>query len=198
MDPILIDIDPARVQRYFLIRTPLDRFRMNINRILLPRPLCRGRWDRTTYPVETHPVYRLMEGFYWSGGDFEECRRLLASFYRERGRPPTQAEAKADAKTEDLMDRYIGMLDDMAVNGYRRGQRKDEVGIAIARDGTLLKTSGGWHRFAAAYLLGVPLITAEVRFIHPGWVRSITRGAGITGRNRLRSLVDRLATTPGQ
>ena len=197
MNPIFIDINPARVQEYFLTRTPLDRFRMNINRILLPRPLCRGSWDQTTHPVETHPVYRLMEGFYWSGGDFEECRRLLASFYQERGRPPAEAETKADAKTEDLMDRYIGMLDDMAVNGYRPGQRQDEVGIAIARDGTLLKTSGGWHRFAAAHLLGVSLMTAQVRFIHPGWVRSVSRGPGIRSRNKLRFLVERLVETPG-
>ena len=171
MQPLRVDIDPARIQRYFLVRTPGAQLRMNMGRILLPRPLCRGRWDQRTQPVVDHPVYRLMAGLLQHGDDPEYCRDLLAAYYRERGRPLAEAEAKADHKVDDVMNRYGGMLEDMAEHGYRPGLAGGEVGIGIARDGTLLKTAGGWHRFAAAHLLEIPEVRTEVRFIHPGWLK---------------------------
>ena len=86
-----------------------------------------------------------------------------------------------------------GMLEDMAEHGYRPGQRGDEVGIAVARDGTLLKTAGGWHRFAAAHLLGIPSVRAEVRFIHPRWVEAQGYRSAPT-HDQLDRILKRLAT----
>lgn len=191
MEPIFVDIDPARVQRYFLMRTPRDQLRMNTNRILLPRPLCRGGWDRRTLPVQEHPVYKLMEGFYRHDCEPGPCHAVLAAYYRERGLSAEEARAKADRKLEGHLAKYGGMIRDMIVNGYRTGQARDEVGIAIARDGALLKASGGWHRFAAAHLLRISPVWAEVRFVHPIWMRKLCGFKGVRAPEEMREAVKR-------
>ncbi|MBK1725623.1 hypothetical protein [Halorhodospira neutriphila] len=171
MERLLLSLDPTAISATLLVRTPGERLRLNLGGALLPGPVRRGRWDRRTLPVEAHPVYRLMYRLDACGYEPEAGVVAFEAYFRERGLSLAAAREKARRKGAALVRRYAGLVQGMAAEGYRPGRAPDEIGVAIARDGTLLKAPGGQHRFAAARLLGLDRVTAEVRYIHRDWQR---------------------------
>ncbi len=171
MERLLLSLDPAAISVALLVRTPGERLRLGLGGAFLPTPVRRGGWDRRTLPVEAHPVYRLMHRLDACGYDPEAGTAAFEAYFRERGLSPAAAREKARRKGAALVWRYAGLVRSMAAEGYRPGRAPDEIGVAIARDGTLLKAPGGQHRFAAARLLGLDRVTAEVCYIHRDWQR---------------------------
>lgn len=72
---------------------------------------------------------------------------------------------------------YLYFLDNMAANGYEYSRAKDHPGVAISRDGRLLKTKRGAHRLAMAQHLGMTSIPVEVRYVHKIWWNKIINEA---------------------
>lgn len=73
---------------------------------------------------------------------------------------------------------YLGFLDDMGRNGFDPSRGKDSIGVAVSRDGTLLKVNRGLHRLAMAQRLGLPSIPVRVRHVHRDWWNEVTDGYG--------------------
>src|SRR5690606_31327067 len=72
---------------------------------------------------------------------------------------------------------YVDFLDDMAAHGFNPERGKDPVGVAITRDGTIVKVNRGLHRLAMAQRLGLPSIPVQVRHVHRIWWDKVTEGA---------------------
>lgn len=136
-----------------------------------PPKVKRGSWDRWVIPAGDHPVATLMAAFHAEGFDVKRCFPHLAIYYHQRGLSSREARRKASLKVDTYVDEYRRVAESMATDGYRREIAKDEIGVAIARDGTLLKASGGHHRFGLARALDLPTVTIEVRHIHVEWLR---------------------------
>lgn len=82
---------------------------------------------------------------------------------------------------------YLGFLDDMAAHGFDAERGKDELGVAVTREGRLLKINRGLHRLAMAQRLGLPRVPVRVRAVHRQWWETVTRGGrGETALARLR------------
>ncbi|QTP58898.1 hypothetical protein HNO53_09380 [Billgrantia antri] len=74
---------------------------------------------------------------------------------------------------------YLGFLDDMAKNGFDETRGKDELGVAVSREGRLLKINRGLHRLAMAQRLGLASVPVRVRAVHrEWWYRTIGEAKG--------------------
>lgn len=100
------------------------------------------------------------------------CKRLL-----ERG------EARGMKSAEQVlsyMQRLQGMYQQVAAEGRLLTQAElgrcshgGEINCALSRDGTLLKTDDGNHRFAVARYLKIPLVPVQISVIHPLLIKAV-------------------------
>lgn len=67
---------------------------------------------------------------------------------------------------------YVNLLKSMRQDGYLPEKGKDELGVIIGPDGSLIKSSKGRHRLAAAQITGIEKIPVRVKHIHRQWVDS--------------------------
>lgn len=76
----------------------------------------------------------------------------------------------------DYLNVYLGFLDDMARHGYDTSRAKDNLGVAITREGEIVKINRGLHRLAMAQWLGLPEIPVQVQHVHREWWDRVTKG----------------------
>lgn len=76
----------------------------------------------------------------------------------------------------DYLAVYLGFLDNMAQHGYDSSRAKDNLGVAITRDGHIIKIHRGLHRLAMAQWLGLSEIPVQVQHVHREWWDRITQG----------------------
>ncbi len=72
---------------------------------------------------------------------------------------------------------YLSFLDDMAVRGFDGGRGKDKLGVAVSREGRLIKINRGLHRLAMAQRLGLSSVPVRVMAVHREWWYQVVRGA---------------------
>ena len=87
---------------------------------------------------------------------------------------------------------YLDFLDDMAVHGFDADRGKDPLGVAISREGKILKVNKGLHRLAMAQHLGLPSVPVQVCHIHRDWWNKVT--AGTTGEEALLKMQKALSS----
>ncbi|GEK73679.1 hypothetical protein HHA04nite_22230 [Halomonas halophila] len=85
---------------------------------------------------------------------------------------------------------YLSFLDDMAVRGFDGARGKDKLGVAVSREGRLIKINRGLHRLAMAQRLGLDCVPVRVMAVHREWWQRITGGA--TGQEALERVADGL------
>lgn len=71
---------------------------------------------------------------------------------------------------------YLGFLDRMGSDGYDESRAKDYPGIAITREGTIVKVRRGAHRLAMAQWLGLPELPMQIHYVHRLWWQQVTQG----------------------
>ena len=64
---------------------------------------------------------------------------------------------------------YLGFLDQMDAQGYQAKRAKDYPGVAITREGRIVKVRRGAHRLAMAQWLGIKSLPVQVHYIHRQW-----------------------------
>ncbi|WP_148255529.1 hypothetical protein [Aidingimonas lacisalsi] len=72
---------------------------------------------------------------------------------------------------------YLSFLDDMAVRGFDSARGKDWLGVAVSREGRLLKINRGLHRLAMAQWLGLPSVPVRVMAVHHEWWQQVVGNA---------------------
>ncbi len=168
----VVALDPQAIRANFRCRGFSRKAAFYTQSLDLPRYRRRGGWDRVASPFTAHPTYMRLQQVH------RHVYRLLNPEQREliasgASVPEAQklAEQMPETISEKRLQRYLQLLEHMARDGYRQELSPDYMGIAIARDGSAVKVSEGNHRLAAAQLLGLPRIVAEVRYVHESWFR---------------------------
>src|SRR5690606_20027250 len=120
----------------------------------------------------------------------ERYQELLAAL--NRGQPWRSHQTGVYLDTPDKIYRYlqvyVGFLDSMARDGYVAERCRDEIGVAISRDGRILKINRGLHRLAMAQRVGLPSIPVRVHAVHRLWWEEVTRGvSGMAALERMCS-----------
>jgi hypothetical protein len=134
-----------------------------------------GPWPHhAQQPVEEHPAVRAAcrrwaQGLPWEAtGELERMADLLSIGNRSDG---LRDEDQVHARCEEL-DRIFTTV---RLEGRLRTRQQldttafremDGVGFHVDADGRLVKAGGGYHRFAMALILGLPLIPAQIGVVH--------------------------------
>lgn len=140
-----------------------------------------GQWDLQREDLRRGPRYRFISELDEHRDDLEQTAAYQRFMHCiEAGKPWQSHQQGVLLDTPERIKRYlqvyIGFLDTMAVEGFDTSKGKDTVGIAIGREGTLLKINRGLHRLAMAQRVGLPTIPVQVQCVHRDWWQQVTQG----------------------
>lgn len=172
---VKVALDPKSIKYALLRRDALNKSRFFASGLLLPSCVKRGDWDLRCTEVENHPTHELMASLVENDFVPGKSKSAMFEYYRKKGRYDRSAVAKAEKNTVAYCRKYNELYSSLASSGYRAGMAGDEVGVAMSRNGTVIKDSNGHHRFALARLLGISEVVAEVRFVHKSWLAGASR-----------------------
>lgn len=97
----------------------------------------------------------------------------------------------SEARILTFLRVYLSFMDDMAVRGFDSTRGKDMLGVAVTRQGRLLKINRGLHRLAMAQHIGLPSVPVLVKAVHRDWWERVTQGA--RGNHALALMKENLA-----
>ncbi|WP_280565242.1 hypothetical protein [Chromohalobacter sp. 48-RD10] len=101
----------------------------------------------------------------------------------------------SEARILTFLKVYLSFMDDMAIRGFDSTRGKDMLGVAVTREGRLLKINRGLHRLAIAQHIGLPTVPVVVKAVHRQWWARVTQDT--RGRDALTSMCEGLvACTP--
>lgn len=83
----------------------------------------------------------------------------------------------SEARILTFLRVYLSFMDDMAVRGFDSTRGKDMLGVAVTREGRLLKINRGLHRLAMAQHIGLPSVPVLVKAVHRQWWERVTLGS---------------------
>lgn len=142
-----------------------------------------GDWDLRKRPADFLPAVRelFVEGKHYK--ETEQYRRMMLCIAGGdiSGTHGCKTEAEVDAYFSELK----ACFESISSVGYKtqtelRTRRKDEIQIAIGRDGQFIRGGGGSHRFAIAQLLALDRVPVRVSKVHYQWlVRQKRSGAKV-------------------
>lgn len=167
---LLVTVDPNAIDRSFVRRSSWDKLRFGLNGLGQPEMLRSGSWDRRTIPVTQHPGYRLIRELADNQFEPEASHETLVRYFRDKGRSVDRASRKAAEEGDAYIRQYHALFQSMKASGYVPNLAADEIGLAVDREGRWVKVPNGNHRFHTALVLGLSLVTAEVRFVHRRWI----------------------------
>ncbi|MDI5891861.1 hypothetical protein [Halomonas rhizosphaerae] len=156
-----------------------------------------GRWDLRRGDLRQGSRYRFIS-------DLDEHRHDLTGseafrYYKaqlEAGRPWRSHQKgvllDSEARILAYLGVYLSFMDDMAARGFDAWRGKDALGVAVTREGRLLKINRGLHRLAMAQRVGLDSVPVTVKAVHRQWWHEVT--AGTTGRAALEEVTAALAT----
>lgn len=139
-----------------------------------------GDWDQSRVPVADNTkvqscYMRFVDGADWS--DTPIYRRHVAEI--AAGAAPDGMRSIADLNARcaalDLLyaeARATGRL--QCVSERPEAFRREHGGVLVhvGRDGTCLRSGGGWHRFAIAHVLDLAAMPAQIGVVHPQAIAS--------------------------
>ncbi|MGC3874666.1 hypothetical protein ACPF7Z_15500 [Halomonas sp. GXIMD04776] len=154
-----------------------------------------GDWDYKCFDFRTGHRYRFIEDIWRHQDDLIES----ASYYRlmqriEQGKPFRSHHKGILLNTPDkalaYLNVYVGYMKDMQRHGFDRTLGKDRLGVAIDRQGHVVKVNRGLHRLAMAQVLELGHIPVQVRAVHAQWWFEVTNGE--QGEGALVNMVEAL------
>lgn len=175
-EALTVHVDPRR----------LIRIRVHAPRHAEKRPsslafIWDGTWDQRREDLRVGTRYSFISELDENRDHLERTERfreLMACI--EQGKPWTSHQLgvylDTPEKILDYLQVYLDFLDDMAVNGFNPDRGKDPIGVAITREGSIIKVNRGLHRLAMAQRLGIPSIPVQVRHVHRLWWNRVTQG----------------------
>ncbi|MDR5874410.1 hypothetical protein LPL18_000345 [Halomonas sp. CUBES01] len=139
-----------------------------------------GDWDMRRGDLRYGSRYRFISDLMHSREDLTQSYAFYRfKTYIDEGRPWSSYHLgillDSEERIHDYLSIYLGFIDDMALNGFDQRKGKDDIGVAVSRDGTLIKINRGLHRLAMAQYLGLPLVPVKVKAIHRQWWEEVTQ-----------------------
>lgn len=141
-----------------------------------------GSWDQRREDLRIGSRYKLISDLDDNRDQLERTVRFKKLMARIESGDPWMSHQQGvflntPEKIHTYLRIYIDFLDDMAANGFDPTRGKDPLGVAISREGRILKTNRGLHRLAMAQRIGLPSIPVRVRSVHRLWWNRVRQGA---------------------
>src|SRR5690606_20247584 len=114
-----------------------------------------GDWDLRREDLRVGTRYRLIRELDLHRDDLTKTSRYQALLQCiEEGKPWSSHQLGVVLDTPKKIDAflrvYLDFLDEMATSGFDAERGKDPLGVAISREGRILKVNRGLHRLAMA------------------------------------------------
>jgi hypothetical protein len=175
-DALIGWVDPGRVPRHAV--RDFTRRQASLGRSA--RFVCPGDWDLT--PLGFCGDFRhrgtrellAAELRYRETPTYHQMLRDLAAGSPPRWHVPLSTPEAVDAYWESRVALTRSMLD----QGFVWTDDSEHLGVAVGRDGGLVKTSNGNHRFALARALGLPGVPVRIDAVHTSWLHAQLRHGG--------------------
>ncbi len=139
-----------------------------------------GDWDQQTKVLLNNTKLQSCHMRWVDGADWQET-----PIYKQMVEQIQQGLAPDECRSpQDVLARYVALdkifdetrergrlldMDELPRYYYRRAHGATLV--HVARDGTCLRSGGGAHRFAIAYILDLPEMPAQLGVIHPDAIK---------------------------
>lgn len=142
----------------------------------------RGDWDLQREDLRRGPRYCFISELDEHRHDLTRTEAYQRFMHCLESGTPWQSHQQgvlldSPERIQRYLEVYIDFLDEMATHGFNQGKGKDRLGVAVSRDGTLLKINRGLHRLAMAQRIGLPSIPVQIQCVHEAWWNDVTRGA---------------------
>ncbi|KAA0014617.1 hypothetical protein F0A17_02955 [Billgrantia pellis] len=157
-----------------------------------------GDWDLVTADLSRSQRQRFVQDIWdhrldlTTSNSYAELTEKL-----EQGRPLRSHHhgivLDSEARILIYLSRYRLYMEDMSCFGFKADLGKDKLGIAIDRNGHLVKINKGLHRLAMAQTLGIRRATVRIRSIHQLWWEQHKGNA--KGRGALERAIDVVTRT---
>jgi hypothetical protein len=155
-----------------------------------------GDWDLQTSRFSDHPTFTEMSDLHQHAMHWKESQ-LYARATQELAQTGRFQYKKMALRSAQELDHFfehylVGMITSMQQNGYDKTRASDHPGVMIGRNGELIKSPKGRHRWAVASVLNLGGVTAEIDCIHPLWLDRV--GGGYSGEplQRLKLAIEHL------
>ncbi|WP_148254173.1 hypothetical protein [Aidingimonas lacisalsi] len=175
-----ITIDPAKlVYSMSLKRSFTDR---RERRGASNRFIWQGDWDLMRFDFQTSQRYRFISDIWQHRSNLGESSSYQHFVQQLKSGKPFCSPHRGVLLNTSMrvchyLTLYLGYMDVMARSGFDATRGKDRLGVAIDRQGRILKLNKGLHRLAMAQVVGLDKIVVRVRAVHVDWWREVTQGA---------------------
>ncbi|WP_104203713.1 hypothetical protein [Billgrantia saliphila] len=150
-----------------------------------------GSWDLRRGDLRHSSRYLFVSDLDMHRNDLTESEAFQKLMSRLEAGRPWRSHQKgllldSEARILAYLNIYLSFMDDMAVWGFDDSLGKDELGVAVTREGRLLKINRGLHRLAMAQRVGLDEVPVSVKAVHREWWERVT--AGVSGQAALECL----------
>lgn len=140
-----------------------------------------GEWDLRRGDLRQGSRTRFIEDIDAHRDDLSQSEAFAKYMARVKAGKPWSSHQQgilldSEARTLTFLRVYLSFMDDMAVRGFDSTRGKDMLGVAVTREGRLLKINRGLHRLAMAQHIGLPSVPVMVKAVHRQWWERVTQG----------------------
>nr|WP_281504459.1 hypothetical protein [Chromohalobacter sarecensis] len=140
-----------------------------------------GEWDLRRGDLRTSSRARFIQDIDNHRDDLTQSEAFAKYMKRLKAGKPWSSHQQgilldSEARILTFLRVYLSFMDDMTVRGFDATRGKDMLGVAVTREGRLLKINRGLHRLAMAQHLGLPSVPVLVKAVHREWWARVTQG----------------------
>ena len=139
-----------------------------------------GDWDLNIQPIETMKTYQYLSDLWDCREDFKQSKwyqEALQTLIAKGSYTHKKTKVTSVEELDNLFQNSLLMLlTSMQTQGYIQGLDRENPRVIISREGELLKSRKGRHRFCAARIVNTPTIPVEIDNIHPLFLEKIKGG----------------------
>jgi hypothetical protein len=163
-----LEVDPNSLNNLVSFKNKYQRRQLG-NRFIWD-----GDWDKRTRHFHDTERYQFLADIWENRSDLSKSKRFheLVSMYK-KGRPYRSYHKGVCLDNEQKVHRflqiYLTFMEQLGTYGYDRSLAEDPVGVALDRQGRLIKINKGLHRLAMAQIVGLKKIPVQVRAVHRLW-----------------------------
>ncbi|WP_280570363.1 hypothetical protein [Chromohalobacter sp. 296-RDG] len=139
-----------------------------------------GEWDLRRGDLRTSSRARFIQDVDAHRDDLTQSAAFDKYMARLKAGKPWSSHQQgilldSEARILTFLQVYLSFMDDMAARGFDSTRGKDMLGVAVTREGRLLKINRGLHRLAMAQHLGLSSVPVMVKAVHREWWERVTQ-----------------------
>jgi hypothetical protein len=186
-----LEVDPNSLNNLVSFKNKYQR------RHLGNRFIWDGDWDKRTRHFHDTERYQFLADIWENRSDLSKSKRFheLVSMYK-KGRPYRSYHKGVYLDSEHNVYRflniYLTFMEQLGTYGYDYSLADDPVGVALDRQGKLIKINKGLHRLAMAQIVGLKEIPVQIRAVHRLWWDKNNSSQGIHLKTNFRHLISHL------